>query len=363
MIVVIICSFIAILLTFLESKDVLKRGMLYGFILVTLLGCIHYKYGNDYDEYMTWFKMYSHQKLSLDNILNDYNWDPGWVVLNHVFDRFGFFALVAFINIVLNIIYFCIIKNNVEKEWRPFAVSIYLLSTSLYLLNFSMMRQGMAVALFFAAWPFIRKGRLIPSLLTILIAASFHKSALLLLPFALLGKAKLRNASPIAILMLALLLSLYFSTTLAPEIFISVSSFEYFFANDQVDYYMTSQLLERTYSLGFVLNLLPFIIGIILMIKKVKYPDDNILIILCLMSFIVAPFGNVLTMLLRFSYYFVAYQVIGIPRMYSMITRPKLRVAAIGIYCVMLLYGYLVFFSDPVWEKSYSEFHTIFEVI
>lgn len=362
--VVVICSFLAIFLTFLDSKGVLKKGMLCGFVLVTLLGCIHYNYGNDYNQYMDFFQFVSERSLTMDDLVaNSFFWEPGWVILNHIFSGLGFFALVAFINILINIIYYRIIVKCVDKKWWPLAISIYLLSSSLYVLNFSMMRQGVAVALFLACWPCIRSGKFLKSLLLIIISALFHKSALLLLPFAFIGKFKIRDGKPIAILMGVILLSLYISTSLAPNLFQAVSSWASVFAKDTLDYYEKNEILERTYGLGFLLNLIPFLIGLYLLCKK-NLPSETIcLIIICMMSYIVAPFGSIMSMLIRYSYYFIAYQVIAIPRMYSMISNKAIKEAVVAIFCLMLLYSYFGFFSNPTYYKDYAEFHTIFEVL
>ena len=47
MYIVIICSLIALLLTYLESTNQVKGGMKWGLVMVTILGMIHYDYGND----------------------------------------------------------------------------------------------------------------------------------------------------------------------------------------------------------------------------------------------------------------------------------------------------------------------------
>ena len=48
MYIVISCSILAIILTYLESKGKIPGGMMCGFILMTTLCAIHYDYGNDY---------------------------------------------------------------------------------------------------------------------------------------------------------------------------------------------------------------------------------------------------------------------------------------------------------------------------
>lgn len=49
--IVVFCSFLCVLLTYLESKGRIKSGMLYGFVIITFLGMIHYNYGTDYEGY------------------------------------------------------------------------------------------------------------------------------------------------------------------------------------------------------------------------------------------------------------------------------------------------------------------------
>ena len=64
--------------------------------------------------------------------------------------------MVAVLNVIQNVIYYKFIKANVERTWWPIAVFIYLFSTSFYLLNFSMMRQGLVIAIFLWMWKYIK---------------------------------------------------------------------------------------------------------------------------------------------------------------------------------------------------------------
>ena len=104
---------------------------------------IHYDYGNDYMPYYNVYKQVTSYRFDLSGILaGDYFREPGWVLLCWFFKPIGgFFMMVAVLNLIENMLVYRTIKIYVEKKWWPLSVFIYLFSTSLYLLNFSMMRQ------------------------------------------------------------------------------------------------------------------------------------------------------------------------------------------------------------------------------
>ena len=106
MFVVIICSLIAILFTFLESRGTFPNGMKLGFVLVTILGVIHYDFGNDYMSYYSVYESIKDVPFDFELIMSgDLYREPGWVFLNYLFKPVGgFFMLVAVLSIIQNVI-------------------------------------------------------------------------------------------------------------------------------------------------------------------------------------------------------------------------------------------------------------------
>ena len=147
--------------------------MRWGFVLVTFLGCIHYDYGNDYMNYMNDYKMDTKYPFDLIGIVTDeYIKEPGWVLLSYLFKPIGgFFMMVAALNIFQNIIVYKTIKKYVEKNWWLMAVFTYLFSTCLYLLNFSMMRQGLVVCVFLWSWQWIVEKKWIKTIVVLFVCA------------------------------------------------------------------------------------------------------------------------------------------------------------------------------------------------
>ena len=116
MYIVIFCSLIALLLTYLESTDQAEGGMKWGFVIVTILGMIHYDYGNDYMSYYDIYKQVISYRFDLSGIFaGDCYPEPGWVLLCWFFKPIGgFFMMVAVLNLVQNMLVYRTIKNYVE---------------------------------------------------------------------------------------------------------------------------------------------------------------------------------------------------------------------------------------------------------
>ena len=115
--------------------------------------------------------------------------------------------MVAVLNVIQNVIVYKQIKNNVERKWWPLAIFVYLFFTSFYVLNFSMMRQGLVICLFLGVWGCIKDKKCIRAFLILLLGTAIHKSALILLPFAFVGLLPIKKGR----IMVLLYLALYFA--------------------------------------------------------------------------------------------------------------------------------------------------------
>ena len=387
MIVVILVTLIAILLTNMESHGRLGNGMFWGFVLVTFLGCIHYDYGNDYLEYLQIYKEITSIPLRFDYLWdNTYRHEFGWVLLNYLFSHLGgFYVMVAVLNIIQNAIYYSFIKDNVPQTQWTLAVVIYLMSGSLYIMNFSMMRQGLAIALFVWAWSFMKDKKLIPSLLIVAAAYSVHQSALILLPFVFFPYLKLKRGT-ISIIYIGLLIGLYLSSGYLSDTYnalLELEELQEVDSSNKLQYYDNNNTETLSFGLGFFLNLIPFIIALWgLFVYPSKEPadgldeqeadeqsddelryidrDKRLLIVIAIVSFMITPFGMLLPMMTRLGMYFEALGVAAIPAIYSLLPNKLSYRILLGIYLFMLLYNYYGFFTSEVWGEKYSTFHTVF---
>lgn len=364
MYIVIFCSLIALLLTYLESRNQAKGGMKWGFVIVTILGMIHYDYGNDYMSYYDVYKQVTSYRFDLSEILaGDYYREPGWALLCWLFKPIGgFFIMVAVLNLLQNLLVYRTIKNYVEKKWWPLSVFIYLFSTSFYLLNFSMMRQGFVVCVFLGLWPLI-KGKKWYLAAPILWLCSFvHTSALILIPFSFAGFVPIGKGKVWASLYIIVFLVLWFSGSKLNEIFMSFMTVEEF--QNYADTYSTSNNTMKI-GLGFAMNLIPFILGMMYLrdTESGHSFSDNLVVSIALISFVIAPFSSIIPMVSRVGFYFGSYQMIAIPLIYKNLKHKEIQMALLFLFVFMLAYSYLIFFKSPVWIEKFTTFKTIFSQI
>ena len=363
MLIVFFTSCVALLLTFLDSRRILPKGMTIGFVLVTLLGCIHYDYGNDYMSYYDIYKSIISVKFNFAAVWSGIVYkEPGWAFLCYLFKPFGgFFMMVACLNIIQNVIIYRIIKSNVDQKWWPFATFIYLFSSSYYLLSFSMMRQMFVICVFFGLWSLIKQKKWYLVFLILLLCSSVHKSALILLPFSFAGLFPISRGRFAVILYVFLYLTMWFAGDFMNDTMALFLSFDEF---SNYAYY-SKDTANNTYRLGFIMNLIPLILSLIYIAKaKKEYKtDDKLMVMLSIVSFIIAPFSEIIPVVGRIGLYFGSYQIIAIPKVYSNVNNNLIRWGVLFVFCFMTMHGYFGFFSSPVYRDSYSTFHTIFSVL
>ena len=191
MYIVIFCSLLALLLTYLDTRGMVKNGMFLGFVLITFLQVVHYDYGNDYMSYYNKYFEITQYDFNLQNILDKELYrEPGWAILNYCFKPFGdygFFMLVAVISTFQGIVIYKSIKKYVPNSQWPYAVFIYLFSTSLYLMEFTMLRQMLVMIIFIALWPLIERRKFVIPLIILYLCSFIHASSIILLPFTFWG--------------------------------------------------------------------------------------------------------------------------------------------------------------------------------
>lgn len=366
MYIVIITSLIALFLTYLDSCGRMRNGMKIGFILVTILGAIHYDYGNDYMPYLNLYNEVTSYQFSLANILNGlYYREPGWVLLCWLFKPIGgFYMMVAVLNIIQNYIVYKFIKSNVDSNWWWFAIFIYLFSTSFYLMSFSMMRQEFVMIVFLGLWKYIRERKwLIPTI--VLLCCSFiHSSSIILLPFVFWGFIPSNGVKPLGVVYVILLLLLWFFRDVLDSIF------EFFTMTDDslmdyVDTYEDDANKVLKLGLGFIINMIPFVLSVLFILRKDKDSSNEMkkLVALSAISFMVAPFAQIIQLAGRIGIYFGIFSIGSVPLIYSKVKNNIMRYGLTSLYLFIVLFDYIRFFRSEVWADKYTEFNTIFPQI
>ncbi len=361
MYIVISTSLIAVLLAFLSKYKSFSKGLEVGFAIVTFIGCIHYNYGNDYEVYYYLWNTIS--QLSLNELFTtEIHTEPGWRIINWLFKfENGFFALVAILNIIQNYIYYRVIKTIVPRNWWWLSMFVYLCTTTNYPLFFSMMRQGLAISLILASFLYLRKKKVMPTLGLIILASTFHSSALITLPIVLLNYSKYKRIPVFALIILFLTFIVYVFKDIIDFVmkaFLSMSIFETYST------YTAGESVSL--GLGFLLRIVPYLVSLYFLIAREQELsiEEKQITLISYVAFLFFPLATMgVTLVERIGYYFSIFQIVTIPLLYRKIKIKPIRNGLIFVLIYITWIMYYAFFQSEVWKDTMMDFHTIFEVL
>lgn len=364
MIVIISVSILAIILTYLEANSRLKSGMKIGFILLTIVASIQFCVGNDYITYYKNFLEVKDSSYSLAEIIEGRaHRDIGWGILIWLFSHVknGFFLLVALLATLENLIYYRFISKYVDKRWWAFSVFLYTICTSMYLMNFTMLRQALVDAIFLACWPLIISKKWVPTLFILYLCTFIHGSSKVLLPFVFWGFIPFKSTKFWGIAYAVSLMALYLFGGFVNDIlepFFEMEDFKGYVAT-----YGNDNRKISFGGIGFWIYLTPVILTVCYLITN-KTSDKSTKSLVCISAIgsLILPFGTVIPMIGRLANYFVAYRLSAYPTIYQSAQNTILREVLLWLIILITIYDYYIFFEDPTWV-AFTEFRTIFEVI
>ncbi|MEF2154766.1 EpsG family protein [Luteimonas sp. FXH3W] len=156
-------------------------------VLLLFLGP-RYSYGNDYWSY---FDVYHDSYRLLSSPYNQI--EKGWLWLNILMQPFGYRGLIIGTSVVyLAAIFFFILREAPQRYvWLSFF--LLLVEPSNFLVHLSAMRQAFAIMIFVVAVQFLASKKLVLFLLCVFLASLFHRSALAMLPLAIIALPELNN--------------------------------------------------------------------------------------------------------------------------------------------------------------------------
>lgn len=359
MFVIVSVSIIALFLAFLESNRNLKHGLLLGFLLITIVGAIRYNYGTDYIGYSEDFKNAGSYQISDFFYFKDAIKDFGWSILMKIFQPLGFFSFVAFITFLSNYIFYRFIKENVEREDYWLAMFLYLFTFDMYVLQFSMLRQGLVIALFVWSYHFIKKKKYILPIILTLLSISFHKSSIIIVPFLFLGMVPLKNGRLISITLLALFLVFFISRNFINDLLNSVIQL------DLLSTYQSDYMQEGGTGIGVraILSYIPFLVSIYYFWDKKTVNGPRYLVLLSMIGTLIAPFTTIVHMISRVGYYFDIFTIASVPIAYKHINNKIIRLFLLLILIIITIYVYFDRFTNSIYTNSISQFHTIYNAL
>ena len=351
--IVLITNILAVLFAFLESKKLLKNGLLFSFVIIFIFLSLRFDYGNDYFGYYKGFQEIN-RFVNFDLFDKELHYEPGWIVLCILFKQLGFFWMVAFLSFLYCYILYKLIKKYVPLKLYWLSVFICVFSIGNLLTQLSSMRQTLAILIFIISIKFINEKRIIIFIALILLASTIHNSALLLLPIYFIQFVNFKFNKFSGGLILLLYCSLYvFGENIRPLLNSLVASF-----NEDYLVYDEKGVLNS----GIGLFVLSFFFILVLM-KDRQYDGEKALLFkLVTLGFLFAPIGLIIMMFGRVSMYFSVFLIVVYPLVFDSIKSKEIRLAFLVLLVLIIMSSFFDFFESPIWQDKYKEYHTIFSV-
>jgi transmembrane protein EpsG len=352
LIITIILGLLTVFFSYLSSFRKVDWGLRFAFILIFFFLSFRYEFGNDYDTYLDLFHKFS--SLDVYDFSNPYNlfYEPGWVILNFLFQNLGFFSMNIFLALLSCIVYFRFIVKYIPKNLYWLAVFIYVFTPSFLLLQSSAMRQSVGVAIFVFSIDYLIEKRFLPYLSLILLASLFHYYAIFLVvvyPLIYFNKKIQFLSSLFLILSYSLLFIL--SKNLAPlfkGLLLTV--------NDKYSAYTD----QGSVNSGFGFVYFTFLLLIILFNDKKHNGEIGLISKISILSFFIIPFGLIIEMSGRFAMYLSPSVVAIYPNLVNNFKAMYFKHLFVFILIIFTLYQFFSFFYSKIYFPYFFEYKSIF---
>ena len=214
-----------------HNKNNVGKKILYcfSFLLLFIFSAIRYKVGFDYEyRYLPIYEAISIGKvINIEILFKLIN-----IIAYKIFNNADFvFIVSSFITVYL--VFYVILKKSPN-----IVLSIFLfIGTRMYFYSFTQIRQYIAIAIFLFAINYIEKRKLLKYVFCILIAACFHKIALIYLPIYFINRINLKKKTYYFITIIAFLFEevvYYVYSVIAPLLYGRYFNTGYGIGNDSI---------------------------------------------------------------------------------------------------------------------------------
>ncbi len=359
-------SLFAIFLSYLESRNYIKYGLLLSVSILTIFVGIRYEWGTDMPFYNELYEQFVDSGLTifdikgLSQIRDTRSAEIGWAILNMLCKPVGFFGMIILIAIVEGVIIYDSVKRYVDKQYYWLAIYLYAMNPYLMVLGCSMIRQWLAMCIILFAIRFIISGRFWLFALLIFIAGSFHSSALLfivlyLVRFLLRTSIGGRTFPVISVVAVIWLLVGGLISSSSIGILLGFGAFEGY------DTYVMGNMSANN-TLGFG-GFLKIFICLFCLYQVNSLKDDRRVLCWLLVFYIVLfPLTNTVTLANRLNLYIEIFAILAIPVAMKVNPIKSWNKIIVGLLILFNYVLYKAFFYTPSFHLAYFEYHTIFEV-
>lgn len=350
MLVTLLLGFICLIINFIAYFQKSDWGLKLSFFLIFLFLGFRYNFGNDYVTYLELFnRIKENPEVAFDQKMYIF-YEPGWMLLNWIFRPVGFFGMTLALALFYSITVYRLIKKHIPYQYYWLAVFLVVFNPEFVLVHSTAMRQTVAILIFLLSIKFIIRKEIIPFILCILLAGTFHYSSLIILivsPFLFVNRK-------VSLVYGSILFSIYFiffafGPIISPYFGKLVSLF-----SERYETY--SEKGTANSGLGFLLY--SFLFLLTLFLDKIQDKKIALFFKLAIVYFMLMPFKLIIEMTSRMGMYFSPTLII----VYPFISK-SLKVYK-GIFLPILIlftiYQFFQFFYSDTYMKYFMEYHTFF---
>jgi hypothetical protein len=193
---IIILNVFVIILSYFSRYKNSKFVLQLVFFIIFLFTALRYNYGTDYTVYYKIFNfVHSFSDIfSKDPVVS--NVEKGWLFLCYLFKPVGFFGMIIFVSAFICYTYYSLIKKYVNVNYYWLAVLIYVFFFDIMLIQFSAIRQAVAISIFLFSIRYLDEKRSpVKYILLILLAGMIHASAYFMFIFVVFAFDKFRKGN------------------------------------------------------------------------------------------------------------------------------------------------------------------------
>jgi transmembrane protein EpsG len=342
------CVFIILISGYINSKWGLKLS----FILIFLFLGLRFEFGNDYETYLDLFnRINENGDLAFDPKMFVF-YEPGWLLLNWIFRPIGFFALILFISLIYALVMYKLIKKYILPKYYWLAIFFVVFNPGFLLVHSTAIRQSIAVLIFLLSINYIYEKKIFLFISCILIATTFHYSALTLFIIAPFFFDNRKISFTYGTLLFSLYLFFFlFGTRIAPYFGQVVTLF-----SERYEFYSDKGTANT--GLGFLFYSSLFLLT--LNLDKIQNKKIALFFKLAIVYFMLMPFALIIEMTSRVGMYFLPAVLIVYPYIFKTLKPVMSRYIFLLGIMIFTMYQFFQFFYSTTYRDYFMEYHTVF---
>src|SRR5699024_9352770 len=329
------------------TKDSLNKSLpnyiciVPSFIAVFFVSAFRGDFMTDYVNYRNLFNNLA--SFSFTELFNyDYNIEFGYIIFNGIIQIFTDDPLYLFIITTL-IILICFYHQFSHYSTNLWLSVLMFVTVGSYYASFNITRQILVVAILFAGSKYLYERKLFKYLLVVLLAFTFHKSALIMVPFYFILNFRINPRNLFLFFSISTILVFFFDCFLD-----IVQNFVYDNYTENA-YGMTGQAAAKT--------VLPVAFFIFSLLNVKKLDSNNAMHRIWFNAIFFYALFNILAlqveMVERIGRYFAPYALLLIPFLFSKMQNKYLRFIYMMVLVFMLILYNFVILNDSSFDPYY----------